>query len=431
MKKLLALLLVFLMVFSAVACATTDNPQTSSPPASTPTPADNSPSGGGDVPDAPSGGGPNGSPFADTTAAAGCGLYKDGFDYSSMPRYKVAFLSMSWASMVERMSNAYKEWADRTNCDYVGYDAGGDADAFMTQIEPYAAMGYHGVILNVFSEDGQRADEICKENGLQWLPNSARPIDENGTLVHPFINYDYPKWGGKLMDSQIEWAKENLADFDPATTKVVFVTFSAALEFNGRQEGWEAAWYTAYPEYKDNVIIADLLASGVFSAEGAYDLVATQMAKFPETKAWIIGSVVDFLTPGAVRAAEAYKVEDITCVGVCGGEDLIALWIDGQETCWRLAEYNDMVTGCNLTFNGLYALMSGWATPETLWSDYINHAAGEEYASILVATSPLTHDNFEQVAAYSDHYNGFNWYPQYKWDGQFTFPILDAPANYN
>lgn len=63
----------------------------------------------------------------------------------------------------------------------------------------------------------------------------------------------------------------------------------------------------------------------------------------------------------------------------------------------------------------LYAFLTKQATPETIWPSWANpkdHGAGDaHYASLLLPSYVMTHDNYKQMLEWSDIYSNANEYP--------------------
>ncbi|MDR1589934.1 MAG: substrate-binding domain-containing protein [Oscillospiraceae bacterium] len=418
MKKVLAIFLACLVTLLLAACGGGGGaPETPDAPVSQ-SPGTDAPDGGNT--DAPPDGGSG--PFSSTNASDGIGLFASGFDYSAMPEYEVAFLSMAWSTQVEQLSNTFEKWAERTNVKYTHWESGNDVDAMMVNIETQASQGIDGFIFNIFVTDIERAAEIAEENDLLWMPNTDAPRNSDGKLLAPFVGFDCFRWGKDLVVRADEWCKENFTGYEPSTSRVLILTYSANVEFNERQAGMEAGWAEMYPDLTDNLYVCDTASQGNVSPDIAYDLVSTQLAAYPDAAHWIILSVFDWIAPGGQRAAEQYGVVDRTCLATTGGDQYVQQLRENQAGCWRFSLYEDFSTASNARFNGLYAMMAGWATPETLWSDFIQ--PGESYANLYLASAEVSPDTFQQVLAYSDYYNGFTLYPEYKWDGATTYPII-------
>jgi hypothetical protein len=81
-------------------------------------------------------------------------------------------------------------------------------------------------------------------------------------------------------------------------------------------------------------------------------------------------------------------------------------------------------------FAGLYAMMSGQATPESLWPEWINRARGDKYASVLLPTVVITQDMYQSYLMWVDSYTGIH---QNNYDvppGTNFSPIAEVPDYY-
>ncbi|MDR1589935.1 MAG: substrate-binding domain-containing protein [Oscillospiraceae bacterium] len=431
MKKAVAVFLACLFAIFSAACGANgganpsgspDAPVSQSPPPETDSPSGSSPDAPGGESAEPSPGGGDYGPFASAKASDGIGFFSPDFDYSVMPEYEIAFLSMTWSSQLEQLSNAFEQFAERTNVKYTHWDSGNDVDAMMVNIETQASQGIDGCILGIFVTDCERAAEIAEDNDLFWMPGTDAPRDSQNKLLAPFVGFDNYNWGDSLIRRADEWCVENFTDYEPSTSRVLILTYSANVEFNDRQAGMEAGWAEMYPDLTDNLYVCDTASQGNVSPDGAYDLVSTQMAAHPDVSSWIILSVFDWIAPGAQRAAEQYGVVDKTCLATTGGDQYVQQLREGEAGCWRLSLFEDFSTAANARFNGLYALIAGWAAPDTLWSDFIQ--PGERCANLYLASAEVNPDNFRQILAYSDYFNGFSLYPECQWDGKTTFPVV-------
>ena len=114
-----------------------------------------------------------------------------------------------------------------------------------------------------------------------------------------------------------------------------------------------------------------------------------------------------------------------------GGTILISQWDAGDNSCWKASLYTPQIIFSEAIVAGLYAFMSKQATPETLWTNWINHSAGEKYADLLMKPLLVTKDVYQEEMGFVDAYTGTDMYKQYPYHGT-TYPVLgDPPASYN
>ena len=48
------------------------------------------------------------------------GMFDPCFDYTAMPRYRVAYITNYPNTAFEALSDSFQKWADETNCEYYG-----------------------------------------------------------------------------------------------------------------------------------------------------------------------------------------------------------------------------------------------------------------------------------------------------------------------
>jgi hypothetical protein len=81
------------------------------------------------------------------------------------------------------------------------------------------------------------------------------------------------------------------------------------------------------------------------------------------------------------------------------------MW-DRDEVDARLAAvYTDQTLQAEPIFGGLYAMVTGKATAETLWSPaWVNRSAGDAYATLLLPSSVITPGDYRSYLEWVDLY---------------------------
>ncbi len=116
------------------------------------------------------------------------------------------------------------------------------------------------------------------------------------------------------------------------------------------------------------------------------------------------GATDDF-GQGAARALESTAGKaDNAIVTTIGGETLIAEWDAGYDGCWVSAIYTAQMIYTEGIICGLVAFIDGRATPETLWSSFIN--PGEKYAYVAIPSVTLSRDTYRDYLEWVDQYTG-------------------------
>jgi len=410
MKKVIALILTLLMAFSLVACSGTSKTVSPTPSASETVSSSASPSAAVSPAIA--------SDSGKTEAANGSGLgfYDPNQDYYSRQPYKIVYMILTPPSITnEIFSNAFKVWATRLNFEFTVSSANNDADAYINNMEIFAAQGFDGFLLDAGSDISARVVDVCSELNLNWMSAMTSLIDADGNLAHPFVSIDNYKLGQSLTTWLYENAKSTWGDFDQSKLGMITCDFSVVSDIVNRTKGAADKFKELYPAIADtNYWNADAATYANMTAEIGYNLVSSILAAHPEIEYWFISSATDDLATGAVRAVEAANKSDNALIISIGGDTLFGEWDSGSISCWKAAVYVAPMLYTEGMICGLIALIDGSATPETLWPQY--KEAGEKYATVNLKCEVLTHDNYQEYLEWVDAYTGTNIY-NYKYNG--------------
>ena len=435
MKKVLAILLALIMVFSLVACGsgdkdTNDNANTNDTNTNDTadtgddagTPSDN----GGDDADTASG---DHGPYEDTTAASGMGFYMPDYDYSQNKTFKVAYMYAAQSLLCQNFSDAFAAWAERMNLEYNDYNSNSDADAFCTTMETYATQGYDGLMLDPDSQVWPRVSELADEIGIAWFPCMSCPTDENGETTAPRVGFDNYQFGVDMMNYCIDWYEENYKDVPVEKVGVISVDWSAGVELHQRYTGAYDTW-AEYAGNTDNFFQADGVAQGDFTSASGYDAVSPIISSHPDVEVWLVTAAIDDYALGSAQCLDDNGKADRSCVITCGGTGLQQQWDTGTQTCWRSALYTAQELYAEPIINSLYALMNGWVTHDTLWPDWVNHANGDKYACYILPLYTMDFNTYQNYLECVDSYTGMDNF-DYEYDGS-VFPLKsEVPASYN
>lgn len=406
-RRVLAFLLAFLMALATASCSGGGSPTSPASP-DTPPPSAATPSGDGNENAPPAEG------ERDYSGSSYFGFFDKDRDYTNDPKFKIAFISLAWSFMEQRLSDNYAVWAKKIGCEYTSTSSDGNVETLISNVETYAGQGYDGLILNVYGVFMDQVNLLCKDLGVKWWSNSEVPRLTTGELVGPYTVTGADLWGYDLLSEEYKWMKENAADFDPAEAMVVVLSLTTIKEFEQRAAGCEKAWRELMPEAKFEV--CDGLAEGGITAEIGYSMMATRYANNPGVKYWIIAAVMDTFAPGVLRFLEEYKLSETSILSSCGGEDLIPLFDSDSQGAWRFSMHGDLSIRFNSVFNGLYALLAGWAEPEDFWPDGILEE-GDKYRGLSIGYVKFTPENYKDYLAFCDEFTGLDNVP-YEWSGK-------------
>ena len=272
MKKILAILLALVMVFSLAACGGGDDKDTSDAGNS----SNNTSSDANTNSDSSDNGGDS-SGDASLRAGDGCGFYNADYDYSANEKYKFCYMVVATNFLYEEFGRSFERWGNLLNMEYTGlFSANGDSDLFVTTIETYATQGYDGLIVDPDTQTWARVSEVCAETGLAWMPAMSTPVDIDGNVVHPCVGFDNIQFGADMAEETISYAKEHDGVTDLSKVGWISVDFSASELIHERTTGAEEYLKENYPEVQ--FFWADCVAEGQagMTADGAYNQVAPQ-----------------------------------------------------------------------------------------------------------------------------------------------------------
>ncbi|MDR0490628.1 MAG: substrate-binding domain-containing protein [Oscillospiraceae bacterium] len=411
MKRILAALLIVLMALSFVACSNTNDPVSNSPPTSNP-PDSNAP--GGDAAMADTGfEGFDESAGRDTTGEIG--FYNPDFDYNQNPRYKFCYLRYTNSPLYEDFANSFIVWASKMNVELDIKDTGGDNDLFISMIETLANQGYDGVLTDPDSTTYSAVVAKCREVGIPFMPVMGLPKDEAGHLLNPHVGFDYYQVGVKMGEWLVDYQKKTWPDAKPEEIGVLGVDFSIVPEISVRIDGALSVINEAYPGIVDRIdrlndsgryYHADTIIDTLNSAT-AYKVSGAILSTHPEIRYWLIVACIDDFGDGSVTAAMDAGLNGRVVAISMGGPGLVAQWDSGEITDFKASFSSIGPIYAEPIFCGLYAMVRGEATAETLWNpEWVNSARGETYAQLLLPTIILEYENYKQYRMWVCEYCG-------------------------
>jgi ABC-type sugar transport system substrate-binding protein len=417
MKKIMATVLVLLLAASLGSCSPTTTPSPS--PSAVPTSA--APTSAAPTTAAPASGA---SPSA---GALEIGFFDPTIDYSKQPNYKIAYLYSGTSALYDMFSKAFAKWAERTNCTYNDFSTS-DADAFVTTIETYADQGYAGLLVDPDSTIYSRTADILAELKLPWMGCMAPALDADNKLLHPNVGFDNFAFGNDMFQWCIDYGKKTWTDMTPQNTGAMFIGYSVVPVLELRHQGAKDNWLkNGYPEtafyFLDGV-------TGQMDAQTGYNLASATMAAHPEFKYWVGCGFFDEYSVGIARAADAAGKADQVVCSTAGGTGLINQWDAGEDSSWKSAIFTDQRLYAEPIFNGLYAMIAGKATAESLWPQWVNKAKGDMYATLQLPSTTITKDMYKDYLEFVDKYTGINLY-DYGIANPKSYPVTkEVPASY-
>lgn len=444
MKKVLALVLALLMVFSLVACGggsddknTNDNQSGTSDNSG----ADNS----GDADNsgsATTGATPNmnddGTPNLDRIAH-----YDPVYDYTQNEKYSFCYMAWNADILYQQSADAYEHWCTKYNLNWAGFvSANNDSEMFMTSLTTYLDQGVQMFVLDpditIFPAI---ADLINNYDGVVWMSQMGTARDyvatdalPYGEMMAPFVGFDYAGAGRLCAEKLIEWKNENLPDV--AWNEVGFMSYTLTLSppLHERCVGAKEVFMGIDGVTEDQYFEVDVASYGL-TMQGAIDGGTPVLTTNTQYKYWLIFGLIDDMAMGAATVVEQMGMTDSCCINCIGGPGLQTQLDAGQHTAFRYAYATPNLLYAEPILGALYAFKTGMATPDTLWPSWVkasDHGGeGHAYANLLLPSYWIDADNYQEFYAWTDLYSGADYYG---YDVEVSIdaftPFVDVPEGW-
>ncbi|MCL2200811.1 MAG: substrate-binding domain-containing protein [Oscillospiraceae bacterium] len=377
MKKVVALLIAAAMAFSVIACAS-DAPGDAAPPVEEAQPSVNN--GAGTI-------------TVDVSEGANSiGFFLDDVDPQSRRTYDVVWSFMRPMPLMQNIGDALVELEDILNVNIIHYNADGDIDALIQNIEIFAAQGVDGFIIVIDPTASERIKEVLDNTGIPYIAmlNSVR--DENGRAIVPGVGLD----GYQAGRIKTQWLYDNYrtywGEIDTARLGLLNFNFSPNVDFNDRYLGALSMFQELFPG-NTNIFSADGVA-GRLDEQTGFDLASAILATNPDVEHWFIPACLEHYAQGAARAVESLGMQDRVLITTTGSDILSAAWDSGYDgAAWVSCIGIHALQYAAPALCALVALMNGTATPDTLWSGL--RAPGDLYTFFYVELEIVTRDTYQ------------------------------------
>ena len=376
MKRLVALLLAVLLVFTLFACK------------------DKTSNGNGGT--TPSG---NGGDTTTPTGSENSGDARTGREPYQLV-YICGTLTFQWMQNIVTAMESLKE---EYNFDLIAADTNSDPSKYPILIETYADQGVDGLIIAPGEDTAQRCWELCDELGVPLLFESTAMRDDNGELLTSGTELDAYQVG----ESCAQWLADNYKTYwgneelDQSTLGFIGVTHSSIPNFTSRLTGAVETFEKNFPNVpKENIFVADLVAQGVMmTAENAYNEIAPFVAAHSNriTK-WMLVGVVCEWGQGGARVFEEYKLDDNALICTAGGEALIVEWEGGNiPKCWVACSYYEAMDYVKWLIPGMIEHLEEGTPIQDLWPEWREEGSSSLFASIKIPGVPATIDTYKDL----------------------------------
>ena len=433
MKKIISILLVVLMLFSLVACGSSntepekpaepDTPAPSEQPAEpddSAEPAEPADEGGitsvtqlekgcgWDIINASDDATLSASKVSAQLAAdnglSTVGWYSDDVDWQGRDPYKIMYIYGATMVIHTTLCEAIRQdWVSRLNIEFEQCDCNSNIDTMLTNVETYATLGYDGLMVDPDPQISERMVELCAELEMPWMPMWNPICNTEGVRIYPGVSLDSAYCG----EMEIKWLEENYTrfwgDIDTSKLGCIFIFATSNQNFIDNMDGAKAEFTAKYPE--GTFFEADTLAeANPYNTEAGYNVSGALMAAHKEIEYWFVATCLEDVGQGAARAAESQGIDDKVLVVTNGANILIPAWRDGSEsgTCWVAGLHYGMNMLAEPVLCGLIALIEGRATPDNLFVEWIK--PGETGANVRCDWRIVGEDEYQDYLDYIDAY---------------------------
>ncbi len=405
MKKAIALILALVMVFALVACGGSkpaEAPKAEEPKAEAPKaeePKAEEPKAEEPKAEEPKAEEPAAAPHTyDELLAAAKAAGKE---------YKIGYLckrmTVQW---MQDMDAAFQKLSKEWGFKYELYDAQGDIETQMNQLDTMLDQGFDGIVTIVADQGmSQTLVDMALEKGVPLIGESLKLIDDDGKIVGTTVELSSFLCGELCANWIFEnYANIGFADIANDWSKVGFIGITNSTQPNAleRSDGAWEAWKANVPDFPDaNHFVADVAADpGAGYVDQAYNQVNAQLAAHPEIEYWLIVAILEDFGQGAIRCIEDNGLADKTILTSIGGECAKLEWAAREENntldtcCWYACAYYEAMDCARVCIQGLYDYLLNGTPYNELFPEW--KVAGDDFAAAKFAGNMVTPANYKE-----------------------------------
>lgn len=421
MKKLLALILALLMVFSLFACGSKDDGKANDDPSNTPlTDGDKSPDDSDNTADSA-----EATPHMNEDGSMNLdmiGYWDSDYDYASGPSYKICYMSSDASVLYQQSADAVQTWCKRFNYDWQGFvSSNGDSDLFMTNLQTYLDQGVEVFLLDPDSTIFPSIDEVFQNYpDAVYMGNMGTPRDgtsgdgvpSGGEMLRPFAGKDYYGAGVLCGQKLYDWLKENYPDAPAEEIGAIFVTFSVNPQLQARYQGAYDK-YTELMGSEDNCYTADAISFGL-SVQAGIDASSPIITTNTDIKHWLVFGLIDDIAQGAATVIDQVDLTDNSCCVAIGGAGLQTQCDAGQFDSFRYAYFTSYFMAVEPMMGAMYAFKRGWCTEDEIWPSWVKESdhggEGHSYGSLYIPAIWIGQNDYFDFLEWVDLYCGGDYY---------------------
>ena len=375
MKKAIAILLVLVMSFALIACGgdgdsgtpansggTSNAPSSQAPaPSQSSAPAPAAPSSTGDGP-------VGGVDIHDVNPGGGSiGYVSDDVDHWARAPYHIVYYNYRPTNVAFQVLEAFEQLGEVYNFTVEQLTANGDADVYVNSLQTILIKEPDGLIVDITMELAPRVSEICAEYDIPIVCIFNKAEDVDGVEIIPAVVTDQ-FYNGRTQMTYLESVyRDYWGDIDRSKITLLIMDWSTNMDIYNRGVGALEKFEELFP---GNTHYYGDTAADNLSAEAGTNVSNGILSAHPEVEYWFIVGTVEDITLGTARTVENLGLEDKVLMTASGAAILPGEWDAGYDGVW-IANYAVppfMYAGASLF--GLFALIDGRATKDTLWPEH-------------------------------------------------------------
>ena len=183
----------------------------------------------------------------------------------------------------------------------------------------------------------QKTVELCSGAGIPVIAVDDPLIDADGKLIAPAVQLSAYDVGLTMGEWLAKYINANFDDVAALKDEAAILCLAADTIQScvPRTDGQIASLSEAIPELKDIIIRTDYDST----TDGGYDVMAAQISANPGVKYWFVMAVNDEGALGAVRALEAANMNGDACVVGAGAYHFDDEINTNPDTCFKAANF--------------------------------------------------------------------------------------------
>jgi len=380
MKKFIALILVLAMSLALVACG---GSSTGKEPTTTGSPSPSANETPSQPAETPSG--------SEKPSTGSVGYVTDDVDHWARDPYHIVYYNYAPSNVTFQITDALEKLGEVYNFTVEQLSANGDSDAYVNNLHTILLKEPDGLIIDISQELASRVSEICTEYDVPVICVFNKAEDVNGCLLIPSVIMDQEYNGRTQMEFLNSVYKDYLGDIDRSKIALLVMDWSSNMDLNQRGVGAKKRFEELFP---GNKFFYGDTASDSLSAEAGFNISNSILSANPDVEYWFIVSTVEDVALGTARAVEALGLTDRVLITSSGAAILPGEWDAGYNGCWIANYAVPPFMYAGVAVFGLFALIDGRATIETLWPEY--HQEGDKAARYMANAEMMTRDNYKE-----------------------------------